>query len=106
MPLGALRVSPLKRAMQTLQPTANRVGLRPQVWADCFELGGIYSQLEGTSNRGLTRAQMQELFPSYDLPEDVTDAGWYMLDGKETLEQGRQRAQACAQRLRHLAQQK
>lgn len=102
LPIGALYVSPVKRAMRTLSPAARLLGLSPQVWTDCFEVGGIY-HVDGTSCRGITRAEMHELFPTYLLPEDVTAEGWYTLSGRETDEQAHRRAEGTAQRLRLLA---
>uniref|UniRef100_A0A7S2F0V9 Phosphoglycerate mutase (2,3-diphosphoglycerate-dependent) n=1 Tax=Alexandrium andersonii TaxID=327968 RepID=A0A7S2F0V9_9DINO len=105
LPLGMLCVSPVKRAMQTLEPTARRLAARPKVWTDCFEVGGIY-HASGTGSRGLTRSQMLSDFPIFDLPDDVTEDGWYTLDGKESLDQARQRAQGTADRIRELARSK
>lgn len=102
LPLGALYVSPVKRAMQTLHPLAQKLGMKPKVWTDCFEVGGMWSE-GGTENRGLTRTQMKDLFPTYELPEDVSEQGWYQLNGKETLEQACQRVAKTSDRLRAMA---
>lgn len=101
-PIGALRVSPTKRGLRTLQPLARRLGLRPTVWTDCFEELGLYQEA-GTANKGLTRSEMREMFPEADLPDDVTEQGWYQLDGQETHAQARVRARVCAERLRRIA---
>ncbi|CAE8641450.1 unnamed protein product [Polarella glacialis] len=102
VPLVALAVSPVKRALQTLQPAADRLGMRPEVWTDCFEVGGMY-HASGTAHRGLTRAEMQAQFPGFQLPEEVSETGWYSLAGHESPEKARARADAVAAKLRLLA---
>lgn len=108
LPIGALRVSPYQRTLQTMQPLARRTGMRPQVWTDCYETGGLF-HVSGSSYRGISRGDMQDRFPSYDLPGDVTDAGWYQLEGapgnttKESAAEAKARAEGTADCLRILA---
>lgn len=102
LPVVALHVSPVKRALQTLQPLAERSGLRTEVWSDCFEVGGMYHH-SGTEYRGMSRAEIQEQFPTYNVPADITEEGWYKLPGRESLEQAIERAEGIAQRLRRMA---
>eukprot|EP00747_Dinoflagellata_sp_TGD_P194705 gnl/TRDRNA2_/TRDRNA2_62429_c0_seq2.p1 gnl/TRDRNA2_/TRDRNA2_62429_c0~~gnl/TRDRNA2_/TRDRNA2_62429_c0_seq2.p1 ORF type:complete len:242 (+),score=38.93 gnl/TRDRNA2_/TRDRNA2_62429_c0_seq2:89-814(+) len=104
MPIGSLYVSPVKRALQSIQPAAESLGLRAQVWTDCFEFGGIYHE-SGTSDRGLSREEMRRQFPFADVPDDVTDKGWYKLDGKESTSQLLERVNGMAKRLQSMAQQ-
>ena len=72
-------VSPMHRALQTAQPIAEALGSNVRVWPELHESGGIYKQTpEGTMVfGGLTHAEIAAGFPTYDVPDSVTDAGWY-----------------------------
>ncbi|CAK0895563.1 unnamed protein product, partial [Prorocentrum cordatum] len=91
VPPSRLLVSPVRRAVETLRPTAERLGLAPEVWTECFEVGGIYHS-GGTTSRGLARSELREQLPGCVLPEDVTEQGWYGLDGREPADLARGRA--------------
>ncbi len=83
-----LYTSPMHRTLQTTQPIAQKLGLRPEVWVDLHEHGGIYLERDGVvmGFGGLTRAQMQEHFPDYMLPATITEAGWWNVDsGQENI---------------------
>lgn len=78
-----LYCSAMHRALQTAQPVSAALGLKPHVWVDIHEQGGIY--LDEPDGRrvgypGLTRAEIMAQFDGYVLPEEVTDMGWW---GKE-----------------------
>ncbi len=80
--LGITRLytSPMLRTLQTTQPLAAALGIRPKVWVDLHEHGGIFERLpDGSSvgHPGLTRQEMAERFPGYELDERVTDKGWW-----------------------------
>lgn len=83
-----LYCSAMKRALQTAQPISRALGVKPEVWVDIHEIGGIF--LAGEDDRvegfpGLTRAQIEEEFPGTTLPEAVTEAGWWDVSvGRET----------------------
>lgn len=84
-PVTELWVSPVKRTMQTMKPTATALGLSPKVRLDCFEAGGLY-QGDATytifePRGGLTRSEMGRDFPTYAIPEGVSSAGWYPPEG-------------------------
>lgn len=74
-----LYCSPMRRALQTAQPIARALGLRVNVWVDIHEHGGIFLEEDGvvTGLGGMTRSQIAEEFPDYELPETITDAGWW-----------------------------
>lgn len=97
----------MKRTLQTMAPTAAALGLAPRVKTRCFEAGGIYdadpTYTKFEPRGGLSRAAMGELFPTYELPDDVTPDGWYVGGGKETDDECRARAAAVAGELRALA---
>lgn len=104
LPVAALCVSPMRRALQSLAPLATRSGLRPQVWTDCFEVGGLYDFSEtGSAGHGLSREGLQKYLPGCDVPADMPEDGWYWQEGKESDESARLRARGTAQRLRELA---
>ena len=106
-PVHELWVSPVKRTLQTMAPTAAALGLRPQVNVKLYEAGGIYDHDRATATAtaygaisprpGLTRAEMAERFPTYTLPPEVTDQGWYRGAGKETTAECRTRARGVAE---------
>jgi len=105
--LTELWVSPHRRTLLTMSPLAAATGLAPRVTSDIFEAGGIYDANDDytvfTARGGLTRDEMSAEFPSYVLPDDVTDSGWYRGPGKETDDECRERAKLVAERLRDKA---
>lgn len=101
-PIGPMYVSPLRRTLHTLRPAWTRLGKSPQVWTDAFEVFGVYDAA-GSSSKGLTRAEMLEEFPDVSLSADVTENGWYPLDGREELDHARTRLAGVAARLKDVA---
>ncbi len=83
--INQLYCSPMKRALQTCQPIAKTLKLVPEVWVDIHEHGGMYKdygQKRGiVGYSGMSRAEIQQMFPNFSLGEDVTDLGWYDPDG-------------------------
>jgi broad specificity phosphatase PhoE len=79
--------SPMWRAMQTADPIRQALGLTPQVWTDIHEKGGIFLDHEDgrgpVGYPGKTRQEIQVAFPDYDLPQDVTEQGWWNRDYEE-----------------------
>ncbi len=75
--------SPMLRTLQTVQPLAKTLGLRPTVWPDIHEHGGMFVGNPRTGDglvihRGLTRAAILRDYPECDLPDTLTDEGWYV----------------------------
>ncbi|HLV33825.1 MAG TPA: histidine phosphatase family protein [Spirillospora sp.] len=75
-----LYCSAMQRALQTAEPVGKALGLKPEVWVEVHEQGGIY--LDSDDGRyigfpGMTRAEISERFPDYVLPESVTESGWW-----------------------------
>jgi broad specificity phosphatase PhoE len=75
-----LLCSPMLRALQTARYLEQAIGVTPEVWVDIHEHGGIY--LDHGEGRvvgypGQTRQQLQAQFPSYLLPAEITDRGWW-----------------------------
>jgi len=79
-PIDELWVSPHRRTLQTAAPLAAALGLTPLVATRYFESGGVFEAKDGTytsyhAHGGLTRLQMRDEFPTYSLPDDVTETG-------------------------------
>ncbi len=79
--IDRLYTSPMCRALQTAQPVGRALGLRPEVWIDLHEEGGIYLD-DSDGGRpvgypGKTRPEMLAEFPECVLPEEVTERGWW-----------------------------
>ena len=72
--IDRLYASPMLRALRTAQAIAAALTLRPQVWLDLHEQGGIWGEAEVG---GLTRSLMQARFPGFGLPDGVTETGWW-----------------------------
>ena len=92
-----LYCSPMLRTLQTCQPISKALGLKPQVWIDIHEHGGLYLDYRderGTASfPGLTRAEIMTDFPDYDLPEAITEKGWWnVAQGEEDLAAAQARA--------------
>jgi broad specificity phosphatase PhoE len=79
--LTKIYCSAMHRALQTAKPMGQALGLKPQVWLDIHEHGGIY--LDHYDERGIvgypgkTRSEILAEFPDYILPEEITEAGWW-----------------------------
>lgn len=100
--LDQLYTSAMFRSLLTAQPVGKALGLQPQVWLPLHELGGMYLARNGSSIGfgGMTRGQIQGDFPGYQLPEAVTEAGWYdAARGFEPLAGSIERARAVAKTL-------
>ena len=96
-------VSPHRRTLDTAAPAAKATGLAPRVYTDIFEAGGIYDANDAydafVAKGGMTRAQMAAAHPTYVLPSEVTDDGWYRGPGKETDDECRARAKRVLERV-------
>ncbi len=82
-----LHCSPMWRSLQTAYPIGQALGLRPEVWTDIHEQGGIY--LDHGDGRGpigysgKTRQEIQTVYPHYVLPPEITDGGWWNRDHED-----------------------
>lgn len=85
-------VSPMKRTLDTAKPIVEALGIAPAVWTDIHEIGGLFTAVTDdhgeeiiTGYPGLTRAEITADYPTYNLPETVTEKGWWDVDrGRET----------------------
>ncbi len=99
--LDHLYCSAMQRALQTAEPIGKALGLKPEVWTDIHEQGGIYlDEPDGgrSGHPGLTLEAIQAQFPNFMLPDTVTSAGWWNRD-YETRGMAAGRAIAVAERL-------
>ncbi|MEW6754493.1 MAG: histidine phosphatase family protein [Candidatus Latescibacterota bacterium] len=98
--------SPMVRALQTAVPIGRALGLRPEVWIEVHEFGGIY--LDHGDERGVvgypgqTRAALAARFPECGLPAGVGEDGWWR-GGMEDFAAGQARAARVADCLREWA---
>ncbi|MEJ5249469.1 MAG: histidine phosphatase family protein [Caldilinea sp.] len=101
-PVTALYTSPMLRALRTTAPLAAALGLAPEVWVDIHEHGGLFTgdPRNGTAVNfsGMGRAEMQQRFPGFLLPPEVTEDGWWW-NGYEEIEQCTVRARRVAETL-------
>jgi broad specificity phosphatase PhoE len=102
-----LYCSPMLRTLQTAWPLSQVTGLKPQVWIDLHEQGGIFqgnphSERGVVSHPGLSCRELQERFPGYTMPAEVTEQGWWF-GGYEAMDGCHARAAKVAQTLRRWA---
>jgi 2,3-bisphosphoglycerate-dependent phosphoglycerate mutase len=69
------------RTLQTCKPISIALGLKPQIWIDIHEHGGLYLNYEDERGTvgfpGLSRTAIMSGFPDYALPETITEQGWW-----------------------------
>ena len=97
-----LYTSAMFRSLLTAQPLSAALSLAPAVWLDLHELGGMYQARQGSVSGcgGLTRTEIARAFAGYQLPDGVTERGWYAAEqGFEPMERGIERARTVAQKL-------
>lgn len=97
--------SAMQRALETATPIGQALGLRPEVWVEVHEHGGMWldhgAPIGVVGYPGMTRAEIAARFPDMCLPADVTENGWYdPALGNEGWELARTRAERVAARLR------
>lgn len=101
-----LYCSAMHRALQTAAPVAKALGVKPEVWIDIHEQGGVYLEETGVNVAypGKTRSEILTEFPDYLLPEAITATGWYdVARGYEAVHVGAGRAIKVALELRRRA---
>ena len=100
-----LYCSAMLRALDTACAIAGATGLKPRVWVDIHEEGGMWlDHGEGgvLGYPGMTRGEIMEQFPQCVIPETITDQGWWTA-GQEELAPFRARAERVAAELRGMA---
>lgn len=101
--LTRLFCSAQRRALLTARPIAAATELTPEVWLDLHEEGGVWldhGEPVGVAGYGgIARSELAAEFPSYRLPDALTEAGWWS-GTRETPEESAVRAGQVAQALR------
>ncbi|MCC6454307.1 MAG: histidine phosphatase family protein [Caldilineaceae bacterium] len=77
-----LYCSPMLRTLQTAKPIAAALGLRPSIWIDIHEHGGMFMGNPHTGENfhvhaGLTRADIARDYPDYELCDGIGEEGWW-----------------------------
>ncbi len=71
----------MRRALQTARPIVAALGLRPEIWVNLHELGGVqHDEGDGQGARnfpGLSRAEVEQSFPEFLIPSNFADLGWW-----------------------------
>lgn len=77
--ISRLYTSAMYRSLLTTQPVGAALNLRPNVWLDLHEKGGMFQRQNGRVDGfgGMSRAAITSQFPNYQLPDTVSEAGWY-----------------------------
>jgi broad specificity phosphatase PhoE len=103
--ISELYCSPMRRAMQTARPLAKGLGLKPIVWPDIHETGGLFMHSpEGTVGYpGMTRSAILAEFLDYQPQERISEDGWYTHPGEEPRDIAGQRVLGVADHLKQRA---
>ena len=104
-PLDRLYCSAMVRALHTATPIGQALGLKPEIFVDLHEVGGIYLDYPDgriESFPGQTRSELAARFPDCVPPDALGEEGWWR-GGRESVEEGQQRARAVADQLRQHA---
>lgn len=79
--IDRLYCSPMHRSLLTARYIHETTGLKPRVWVDIHEHGGVYQQFDDERGivgfPGRTRQEILDEFPTYDVSEQITDQGWW-----------------------------
>lgn len=98
-----LYTSAMYRSLLTTAPLSAALGLTPTVWLDLHEKGGMFQEQNGAVSGfgGMSRRAILDEFPAYQLPDAVTEGGWYEAAmGREPETHSYYRAIKVAQALR------
>ncbi|MCI0859075.1 MAG: histidine phosphatase family protein, partial [Chloroflexi bacterium] len=70
-----------------VQPVGKALGLAPRVWTDLHEEGGMYLNHGGDKGvvgyPGRTRTEILDEFPDFELPDGITEHGWWNKDHED-----------------------
>jgi 2,3-bisphosphoglycerate-dependent phosphoglycerate mutase len=103
-----LYCSPMLRTLQTAQPISKALGLKPEVWIEIHEHGGIFLDFRDERGvvgyPGLSRSEILKDFADYSLPETLQENGWWdAMQGEEAITGAQARAIKVAAALREQA---
>ena len=93
--LTRLITSPFRRTLMTTAAILHATGIEPQVRAAIHEQGGCYrghvpGELVGRP--GMTRSEIEQEFPAFDVENEIDGTGWWKSQPYETLSQAASRA--------------
>lgn len=97
--IDEILVSPHLRTLQTAEPIAASTTLPVRVMVDLYEAGGVFTlhpDGDATPHRGMNRAEIIESFPTFNIPPEIGDGGWYHCPGRESDEACRRRVEVLA----------
>ena len=101
--LTHIYTSLMVRAMETAGAVGRARHLKPAIWQDLHETGGIWKPDPETGkpvgSRGKNRAYFQNRFPQFTLPDGLGEEGWWNRP-VETAQECKDRAQRFAHDLR------
>ncbi len=76
-----LYTSPMLRALQTANIVMPALGVKPEIWVDIHERGGVYAYGPDTNEPigypGKTRSEIETEFPDFVLSSEVDESGWW-----------------------------
>ncbi|MBE0699993.1 MAG: histidine phosphatase family protein [Anaerolineaceae bacterium] len=85
-----LYTSLMVRSVKTAYTLSDALGIPLHAWPEIHECGGIYMENDGTKKQvglpGKTRSYFAQHYQNLNLPEIVTDEGWYNRQYESELE--------------------
>ena len=74
-----LYTSAMYRSLLTAQPLGDALDIKPKIWLDLHENGGMFQHRNGHTSgfHGMTRAAIKEAFPGFTMPDEISEKGWY-----------------------------
>jgi 2,3-bisphosphoglycerate-dependent phosphoglycerate mutase/probable phosphoglycerate mutase len=95
------------RTLQTAAPVVKALGLRPSIWIDIHEHGGMFTGNPHTGENFLVHAGLSSLditrdYPDYEIAEGIGEDGWWK-SGYEDIASCYARAIRVARELRRRA---
>jgi 2,3-bisphosphoglycerate-dependent phosphoglycerate mutase len=93
--LTRIITSPFRRTLETAEPLRAATGLRPEVRIALHEQGGCYRghlPASRIGRPGMTRSEIEQYFPGFDVAADIDGDGWWGGKAYETVEQASRRA--------------
>jgi len=101
--LDKVITSPFLRALETARRIHEATNLTPEVRAAIHEQGGCcsgYPEIGMVGRPGLSRAEIQERFPAYQVASEINAEGWWKCQPYETRDLASQRAATVLQQTR------
>lgn len=97
-----LLTSGFLRAVETMRPVADVLGIAPTIWTDLHEVGGCFAgwNADNTEGKpGMNRDTLASQFSEFELPDDIDEDGWWKSKPRETYQQAQLRAAQQSKRL-------